>query len=568
MKMKGLGVTVAVLYTFTACEGRVPTMATIMPSDTLVVAGEPAQLTVEVRDQKDEVMPDPGGEWSVVSGPIKVGATGLVTGTEGGVGTVRYMVENLVADATVRVNPKLDLTATLSYINQAIQNPDESIPLVPGRTGLLRLFVAVEGKHYYKDAPEVRVEMGGFDTTITQGWSGIRSSVDESELQYSYNAIIPGDLITGRSVDLTVIYDPEDKIDGIGGEEVLDMEVADLERFDLMVVPTVSSKHPRPDISDWANESLTWGHSKLWAVRNLLPVSTETGQLTVHEVLHVDYEISSYQGWIRWLDHMGTLRRAEGRRDYYLGVMKQGGGGIGGIAYLRKPAVVAVDIPMVMSHELGHGMSLNHAPCNVAGDPDFPHEEGAIGQWGFSIDDMTLLPPHFKDHMGYCFGDNWVSDFFFEKSMDFRVHTGLDEADRSPEPVLVLSGDITGNRFEPALAFEAVPDAPALDGTHVLTGFDADGAEVFSHRFHPLEVMDLDPGYLMFNVAVPHDPARDGRLARVTLTGPGVEMVLLPDSHPRLVMEKVNGQIVSITTDHQGPVPPGALSSTGIPNGG
>lgn len=561
--MKRLGLIPAALSLLAACEGRVPTSATILPADTLILSGEAAQFSVEVRDQEDEVMPDPGGTWSALSGPVEVSATGLVTGTGPGVGTVRFTVEDVVADAPIRVNPELDLTAELSYLNQAIQNPEEPIPLVPGRAGLLRLFVAVPDEHYYLEAPAVRVEVGGFDTTITQGWPRIRKTVDESELQYSYNALIPGSLIEKPSVEVRVTYDPEDEINGISGEEVLTLEVADAERFDLMVVPTVSSAHPRPDISNWANDGLTWDHNKLWAVRKLLPVSTETGNLTVHEVLHVDYSITNGNGWVRWLNHMGTLRREEGRRDYYLGVMKPAGGGIGGIAYLRNPAVVAIDLPTTMSHELGHGMSLAHAPCNVQGDPNYPHDEGAIGQWGIDLDDMELIPPHFKDHMGYCQQDNWVSDFFFDKSLAHRVRSGRYEA--GPEPVLVLSGDITGKTFEPALAFGAVPDPPDPDGTHVLTGIDFEGAEVFSFRFHPLEVMDLEPGHLTFNVAVPYDVDRDGRLARVTLTGPGAEMSLLPDSHPRLVMERRNGQIVSITTDHRGPVPPGALSSTGIP---
>ena len=243
--------------------------------------------------------------------------------------------------------------------------------------------------------------------------------------------------------------------------------------------------------------------------------------------------------------------------------MKHAGGAIRGIAYRNSPAVVAIDNPTTMSHELGHGMSLAHAPCDVPGDPDFPHEDGEIGQWGIDLDGLTLIPPDWKDHMGYCRENDWVSDYFFNKSLEYRDRTNRREG--FSEPVLVLSGDITGKRFEPALALDAVPDAPAPNGTHLLTGFDEAGAVAFSHRFHPLEVLDGEVGHLMFNVAVPYDMTRSGELERVTLTGPSIRMSLLPDSHPRLVMERRNGQVVSITTDHKGPVPLGALSSTGIP---
>lgn len=545
-----------------ACGDPVPTTADILPADTTIVEGAPVQFEVEVRDQDGDLMRDvQGGSWSVADGPLEVNATGVVEGSAYGSGTVQYTIEDVIGEATVRVNPRLTLTAAMSYVNQAIQTPDDPIPLIPGRDGLLRLFVAVEEEHYYSGPLAVRVEMpNGYDTTLTR--NGIRKTVNEGDLRWSYNAIVPGDLIEAPEVRVKVTYDPEDEIDGIDGQETLVFEADQLPRFDLMVVPTVSSVHPRRQVTNWANPSLTFGHSQLWAVRKLLPVSTATGRLEVHDVLEVDYGITTGAGWVRWLNDMNTLRAAEGRRDYYLGVMRHAGGGIGGIAYLGRPAVVASDIPATMSHELGHGMYLQHAPCNVSGDPAYPHPNGDIGQWGIDIETMSLKPPHFKDHMGYCFTDTWVSDFFFNKSLNRRKGSGLRVEE---EPVLVLSGDITAGVFQPAFALDGVAARPDPAGTHLLTGVGEDGSEVFSFRFTPLEVMDADAG-LGFHVAVPYSLDRDGRLARVTLTGPSVAMTLHADSHPLTVFERgPGGQVVRITTDHPGPVPAGSLGSRGLP---
>ena len=45
------------------------------------------------------------------------------------------------------------------------------------------------------------------------------------------------------------------------------------------------------------------------------------------------------------------------------------------------------NFPVTMAHELGHLMSLGHAPCNVKIGVDlaFPHADGKIGSWGIRL---------------------------------------------------------------------------------------------------------------------------------------------------------------------------------------
>lgn len=107
-----------------ACDGLVPTSADIVPADTMIVSGNPVQFEVEVRDQNGDLMLNPeGGKWVVAGGPVEVSATGVVTGTEYGIGIVEYRIEDVVAEARVRINPRLTLEASLSYVNQAIRIP-------------------------------------------------------------------------------------------------------------------------------------------------------------------------------------------------------------------------------------------------------------------------------------------------------------------------------------------------------------------------------------------------------------------------------------------------------------
>jgi len=74
--------------------------------------------------------------------------------------------------------------------------------------------------------------------------------------------------------------------------------------------------------------------------------------------------------------------------------------------------------PLVAAHEIGHSHGRTHAPCGPPGnppadpDPDYPHEGGEIGVWGYDIVEGELHDPTDTDVMGYC-DDQWVSDFTF-----------------------------------------------------------------------------------------------------------------------------------------------------------
>lgn len=70
------------------------------------------------------------------------------------------------------------------------------------------------------------------------------------------------------------------------------------------------------------------------------------------------------------------------------------------------------------AHELGHSHGREHAPCGpglAAGsvDPQFPHNNGAIGVWGWLLDENRLRGPAAPDMMGYC-EDPHISDYTYK----------------------------------------------------------------------------------------------------------------------------------------------------------
>lgn len=78
------------------------------------------------------------------------------------------------------------------------------------------------------------------------------------------------------------------------------------------------------------------------------------------------------------------------------------------------------------THETGHAQGLAHVECPVeaavAPDPEYPHADGRIGNWGFGIQQAVLYDPDASyDYMSYC-GPSWVSDWTWNKVFQ-RVQT-------------------------------------------------------------------------------------------------------------------------------------------------
>lgn len=79
------------------------------------------------------------------------------------------------------------------------------------------------------------------------------------------------------------------------------------------------------------------------------------------------------------------------------------------------------------THEIGHTMGRQHAPCGVRdADPSYPYGGGTLGSWGFDILSSNYkAPSSFTDFMGYC-DPSWISDYTFRSIYDRirAVHLG------------------------------------------------------------------------------------------------------------------------------------------------
>ena len=130
-------------------------------------------------------------------------------------------------------------------------------------------------------------------------------------------------------------------------------------------------------------------------------------------------------------------------------------------------------------HEVGHTQGRRHVLCSGGEggpDPNYPHENGRIGVWGFGIHDFKLRAPTTgRDYMTYC-PNEWVSDYGWEQTLDvIEILTSWDYEDIAPSRDGVLVGAIHADGT--STWWTARGAAPGTtSGTHVV--WTIEGLEV------------------------------------------------------------------------------------------
>ena len=262
-----VGILLVLAFALVGCDGihlepeRQLASIEIEPKDTLILEGSQAHLRLVARDQSGEVIEIPKWRlplWDTDDFEIIRLMEHRVDGVGGGEGLVTVSLAGLSASTTVSVNPQWDVAASSAYITQIAQNPHEQFPLVANRKGLLRIFLTLDGFHRH-DPPEVRVVLRQFsgvpfvDTVVTQAFPEVMTEMDESSLAYSYNLLIPAEHMKPGLLS-RIIYDPEDRVRGVQGEEMFGFKVVELLVFKQLLVPVISTLSPENDWSGRGRE--------------------------------------------------------------------------------------------------------------------------------------------------------------------------------------------------------------------------------------------------------------------------------------------------------------------------
>jgi hypothetical protein len=188
------------------------------------------------------------------------------------------------------------------------------------------------------------------------------------------------------------------------------------------------------------------------------------------------------------VDDLHLLENATSRTLYY-GFIPKRSSGLAGLGFRPGNAAVGFDVPTnptavreTMVHEVGHNLSLRHAPCgNPSGpDPSYPYANAAMGAgsrfiWGYDAIASRFIDPtpsSVHDVMSYCSGD-WFSDYNYRLMQVYLTpsdRTLSADATRAQaasagaiaQDLLVVSGEVDaqGLRLNPLKSTVGTPRWP------------------------------------------------------------------------------------------------------------
>ncbi|HEU5296005.1 MAG TPA: M66 family metalloprotease [Burkholderiaceae bacterium] len=220
------------------------------------------------------------------------------------------------------------------------------------------------------------------------------------------------------------------------------------------------------------------------------------------------------------IDDLHLLENA-GSRTLYFGFIPKRSSGIAGMGYRPGNAAVGFDLPSspnsvreTMTHEIGHNLSLRHAPCGSATNPDpnYPYANAAMGAgnrfiWGYDASSNGFIDPRptsVHDVMSYCDGD-WFSDYNYRLMQVYLTPSDRTlSAVTASQELLLISGDVDAqglhlNPLKSTVGTGRVPD----DGPYLLRITTAAGA-VIEQRFASREIDHrADRQHFGFTIAHP-----------------------------------------------------------------
>ena len=350
-----------------------------------------------------------------------------VTCTEMNIGRVdaKFYQGTLIAEVEFNYNDERWEAQIVPFTYTA----DKTMSLASNR----QLFVTLETEHEEASTLKVGLDFATVDANSTIDLvsrsqlppraSGTRTTY----LNRNVFDIQTSDLLSlGR---MQILIDPDDELAQADEDanniefDLSTLDVKPLPEFKLVFVPIVGS-HGSPDLEDVSGYVET--------VYELMPIGPSS--VRTREPLDLSGYDFTFESDRTPLDALWDLWLAEADRDeYYHGIhVKLDDVRICGIAYIGFNVGVTAELNSICSantvaHEIGHNLSLGHAPACGAepGDPDYPRSDGSIGTEGGWL--MRKRRPvgleglgvsKLYDTMAYCL-ETFTSRYSYGKAHDY-----------------------------------------------------------------------------------------------------------------------------------------------------
>jgi hypothetical protein len=449
--------------------------------------------------------------------------------------------QGAAATVTYNAGAGANLCIEGAYITQAVQTFDNSVPLVAGRNGLLRVFVRASGANAAQPPVRVRFYNSGgaliSTTTIQAPSASVPAQLDEGSLTSTWNTPLTAAFLQ-PGLRMLVDVDPNNTVSEpnetdntwpLNGQPAA-LDIRAVSTMFVTMVPVVQSARGDTGRVDQNNKA-----NYILPMQQMFPVATIDADIRSPYTFTGAELQSGGANWTQLLQELYALRVTEATGRMYYGVVRVGyTSGVAGLGYIGAPAAIGWDYQPsgheVMAHELGHNLGRLHAPCgNPSGvDNQYPYSGATIGVSGYDVIAGTLKAPTVRDLMSYC-DPAWISDYTYRAIFNFRstfyptVGASL-EARAVALRGLLIWGRIEQGRLvlEPAIEVDAPASLPTRSGPHRVEAFGPNGETLFSLSFNGERVADgQDPNDQTFAFVVPVSQLKGVELNRIRFAAIG-----------------------------------------------
>jgi hypothetical protein len=418
-------------------------------------------------------------------------------------------------------SPTFDLTIDWLEITQAIQTASNDVPLVAGRTTVVRAFArtdqpgGTENIHVSLSAWQGGTQLP--DSPLVLGPNVISPSPSRADINSSINFQLPKSWLTGQvTIEATVdsnhvLYETNEN----NNTSSLTLNFNSIPSLDVKIIPIHYYHHGNPnDYYPAVSQDII--SNDVW---NLYPV--DNVNISFHSPKTFVGDLNDVDDWIYILNKITDMKQSEGAPDsqiWYglLPVEDESGdtwfyGGVIGLGWLGDRVSIGLadyssyglDGGITAAHEFGHNLGREHAPCGNPAypDPEYPYSNGIIGQFGFNLSKFTVIPNTYKDIMSYC-SPEWVSDYtYIGLGNDQIAHGDSIPMGQSVQSVIVRASlDQDGQaKFEPFYEFKGQPTPPPESSEYSIEMLN-DIGEIIA--VHPVKVFKAEEhGIIAYSIS-------------------------------------------------------------------